>query len=96
VTVLNALAWHDPTHGRAPQAIPVAQRAAELAPGRAAVLDTLACALALSARCAEATRVEERAVELASEHASADLRRSLLARLDAMRAGCTAVPLEAE
>src|SRR6266478_6906349 len=96
VTVLNALAWHDLTHGRAPQAIPIAQKAAELAPGRAAVLDTLACALALSARCAEATRVEERAVELASEHASADLRRSLLARLDAMRDGCGAVPLGEE
>ena len=96
VTVLNALAWHDLTHGRAPEAIPVAQKAAELAPGRAAVLDTLACALALSARCAEATRVEERAVELASEHASADLRRSLLARLDAMRDGCGAVPLGEE
>src|SRR6266478_893554 len=47
LTVLNALAWHDLTHGRAPEAIPVAQKAAELAPGRAAVLDTLACALAL-------------------------------------------------
>jgi len=96
VTVLNALAWHDLTHGRAPQAIPVAQKAAELAPGRAAVLDTLASALAASSRCAEATAVEERAVELAAEHASAELRRSLLSRLDAMRAGCTAVPLERE
>src|SRR6266446_525204 len=94
--VLNALAWHDLTHGRAPEAIAVAQKAAELAPGSAAVLDTLASALAASSRCAEATGVEERAVELAAEHASAGLRRRLLARLDAMRAGCTAVPLEAE
>jgi hypothetical protein len=95
-TVLNALARHDLTHGRAPEAIPVAQKAVALAPGGAAVLDTLASALAASSRCEEATAVEERAVELAAEHASTELRRSLLARLDAMRAGCAAVPLEAE
>jgi len=94
--VLSVLASHDVTHGRALQAIPLAQRAAELAPGRAAVLDTLATALARSSRCAEATRVEERAVELAAEHVSAELRKQLLARLDAMRAGCVAVPLDEE
>ena len=95
-TVLNALAWHELTHGRGPQAVPVAEKAARLAPGRAAVLDTLAAALALSSRCLEATRVEEHAVELAAEHTSAELRRRLLARLDAMRAGCARIPLDEE
>jgi len=41
-------------------------------------------------------RVEERAVELTAEHASVGLRRRLLARLDAMRAGCADVPLDEE
>ncbi len=94
--VLNALAWHDLTHGRASEALAVAEKAASLAPGRAAVLDTLATALAKSSRCAEAARVEERAVELSAEHASGELRRRLLARLDAMRAACAALPLEEE
>jgi tetratricopeptide (TPR) repeat protein len=95
-TVLNALAWHDVTHGRAAEAIPVATKAAGLAPTRAAVLDTLATALARSSRCEEAVRVEERAVELTAEHASSALRRKLLARLDAMRAGCANIPLDEE
>jgi len=95
-TVLNALAWHDLTHGRAAEAVAVARKAASLAPGRAAVLDTLATALAMSSRCAEAASVEERAVELSAEHASGELRRRLLARLDAMRAGCAAIPLDDE
>ena len=94
--VLNALAWHDLTHGRAEQALPVAQKAAELAPARAAVLDTYATALAKASRCAEAVRVEERAVELTAEQASDELRRRLIARLDAMRAGCADVPLDEE
>lgn len=92
--VLNALAWHDVTHGRVHDALPVAEEAARLAPGNAAVLDTLATALAVSSRCPEATRVEERAIEIAGERASAEFRRQMLARLDAMRAGCGAVPLE--
>lgn len=95
-TVLNALAWHELTHGRASEALAVAEKAARLAPGRAAVLDTLATALAKSSRCAEATKVEERALELTAEHAGGELRRRLLARLDAMRAGCAALPLEEE
>jgi Flp pilus assembly protein TadD len=95
-TVLNALAWHELTHGRASEAVAIAEKAVSLAPGRAAVLDTLATALAKSSRCAEAASVEERAVELSAEHASGELRRRLLARLDAMRAGCAALPLEDE
>jgi hypothetical protein len=95
-TVLNALAWHDLTHGRAAEAVAIAEKAAGLAPGRPAVLDTLATALAKSSRCAEAAKVEERAVELSAEHASGELRRRLLARLDAMRAGCAAIPLDDE
>ena len=83
-------------HGRAAQALSMAQKAAELAPGRAAVLDTYATALAKASRCADAVRVEERAVELTAEHASGELRRRLLARLDSMRAGCADVPLEDE
>ena len=74
----------------------MAEKAAELAPGRAAVLDTYATALAKASRCAEAVRVEERAVELTAEHASGELRRRLLVRLDAMRAGCDEVPLDEE
>ena len=95
-TVLNALAWHDLTHGRAADALGVAEKAARLAPGRPAVLDTLASALAGSSRCDEAVKVEERAVELTAEHVGGELRQRLLARLDAMRAGCTALRLEEE
>ena len=95
-TVLNALAWHEVTHGRAGEAVALATKAAGLAPTRAAVLDTLASALARSSRCEEAVRVEERAVELTAEHASGTLRKKLLARLDAMRAGCADVPLDEE
>ena len=94
--MLNALAWHDLTHGRAAGAVEIARKAAALAPGRAAVLDKLAAALALSGNCAEATSAEEQAVELAAEHASLELRRRLLARLDAMRAGCAKIPLDEE
>ncbi len=91
--VLNALAWHDLTHGRAAEAVPIAQKAAELAPARPAVLDTLASALARSSRCAEAASIEERAVELTAD---GELRRRLLGRLQAMRAGCADLPLEDE
>ena len=37
-----------------------------------------------------------REVELTAEHASGELRRRLLVRLDAMRAGCDEVPLDEE
>ena len=40
--------------------------------------------------------MEERAVELTVEHASSALRGKLLARLDAMRAGCSDLPLDEE
>ena len=60
------------------------------------MLDTLASALAGSSRCDEAVKVEERAVELTAEHAGGELRQRLLVRLDAMRAGCTALRLEEE
>jgi len=93
---LNALAWHDLSHGRVPDAVAGAEKAARLAPGRAGVLDTLATALAMSSRCAEAVVVEERAVELTAEHASGELRQRLLTRLEAMRTGCGDVPLDEE
>src|SRR5207248_169337 len=79
--VLNALAWHDLTHGLVQQALPVAQKAAELAPGRAAVLDTYATALAKASRCAEAVRLEERAVELTAEHGCQSGRNSMIRRV---------------
>jgi Flp pilus assembly protein TadD len=72
LTAVNNLAWllatHPDARQRDPQeALALAERAARLAPGDPAVLDTLGAALAAAGRFAEAERAAHRAAERARE-----------------------------
>jgi tetratricopeptide (TPR) repeat protein len=58
----NALAWQLVTSDRAKEALPLANRALDLAPWDANIVDTLAEIAARLGRCAEALQLEKRAV----------------------------------
>jgi Flp pilus assembly protein TadD len=92
--ILDALAWDHVRGGRAQEGLPIALKAAAVSPGRSGVLDTVGAALAMSGRCGEALRVQERAVELMSERASARYKAAVTSRLQAFREGCRDVPLK--
>jgi hypothetical protein len=87
--VLNDLAWEDIKGGNGRLSLSVAQKAADLAPDRADILDTLAAAFAQAGRCAEALEAQLLAVRLAGGRSE-----SLQKRLAAYQAGCKTVPLE--
>ncbi|MCI0573159.1 MAG: hypothetical protein L0Y66_20635 [Myxococcaceae bacterium] len=75
---LNSLAWSLLMTGRAAEALPKAERAAQLAPWSAPVLDTLAQVQAASGRCQEAQASQERAISLlTSDEAVAEYRDTL-------------------
>jgi tetratricopeptide (TPR) repeat protein len=59
----NELAWYLVENGRAEEALPMAARAAGLAPRDAAVLDTYAASLFSVGRCPEALQVQLRAID---------------------------------
>lgn len=82
VPALNNLAWAL-SQQRKPGAVPFAQRAVDLAPANADLLDTLAAAMVVEGQVAQALTAQQRAVELAPE--KHDLRLSL-ARI-ALQAG---------
>ncbi len=85
----NALAWALVTAGKAEEALPFATVAALLEPWDAAVLDTYAASLFGVGRCADALRVQTRAVDVIPEHASGSkLAKSLNATLDRYQKEC--------
>lgn len=60
----NGLAWLLVTQGRAKEALPIANRALDLAPGNPAIIDTLAMVAASLGKCNEALVLERRAVSM--------------------------------
>ncbi len=73
----NNLAWLLVSSGRGEEALPLAMKAAMLAPWDAAVIDTHAAALFALGRCTDALRVQRRAIDLIPEQ----LRRTKGARI---------------
>ncbi|XYI02731.1 DUF1570 domain-containing protein [Sorangium sp. So ce1128] len=65
-TAYNDLAWVLVTAGHAEEALPLATKAAMLAPWDASILDTYAASLFALGRCPDALRVQARAVDLIS------------------------------
>jgi hypothetical protein len=58
----NSLAWELVTSARAKEALPLANRALDLAPWDAAIVDTLAHVAAALGKCPEAFRLQRRAI----------------------------------
>ena len=85
---LNDLAWELLGTGRATEALPIAAKAAGLAPGQSAILDTLAGALEAVGRCAEALQVERRALDVLSETTDDAARAPYLGRIGRLEKGC--------
>ena len=89
---LNELAWLLVTTEREGEALPLAKRAAALAPWSAATLDTLAAAVQGLGRCTDALFIQRRAVDVLSELAPADMRKRFSDRVDALAASCGSAP----
>ena len=75
VSALNNLAWLHYTDKRYDKALPLAQRASELAPENAPVLDTYGMILLASGKASDGIKTLERAHELAPD--SDEIRRHL-------------------
>lgn len=85
----NQLAWALVSAGKAEEALPFAIKASLLEPWDAAVLDTYAASLFGVGRCADALRVQTRAVDVIPEHAAGSkLAKSLHATLDRYQKEC--------
>lgn len=89
---LNNLAWELLGAGRSGEALPLARKAALLAPWNAATLDTLAGVHADLGQCDEALEVQRRAIDVLPETASAEDRRKLTERLAQFQRQCRIVP----
>jgi tetratricopeptide (TPR) repeat protein len=87
-SALNGLAWNDLLTGRFPEALPLAIRAAKLRPADPGILDTLALALDVGGQCAQATQVQERALELLPDRAAPVVVARFRSRLAAYRTRC--------
>ena len=89
-----ALAWMDLQKGKAGEALPLAVAAVRMAPWDAAILDTLAAALAGVGRCSEAVPAQSRALDMLPDGASDAQHSEYAARLAGMKRRC-AVPIAA-
>lgn len=89
---LNDIAWGLVQAGAAGEALPLAARAARLAPGGPAVLDTWAAVLADVGRCPEALLAQRRAVDLIGERVSAAQAGEIREHLVRVEAQCGAAP----
>ena len=85
----SALASLDLQKGQPASALPQAQAAVRMAPWDAAMLATLASALAALGRCGEAAATQARAVDMASEKAGATKRAEYATRLAEIQRTCT-------
>lgn len=81
----NELGWLLATSGRGRQALPFANRAVDLQPGRAAYVDTLALVAFRLGKCPEALVLQERALRLAGMDSETYSR-----RLEEYRSACRA------
>jgi tetratricopeptide (TPR) repeat protein len=86
----NNLAWHLVESGRSAEALPFATKAALLAPWDSAVLDTYAACLFAINRCADAARIEARAIDHLPEKMTPEGRRDYTTKLVRYRAACSA------
>ena len=86
----NYLAWYLVGAGRSAEALPLATKAALLAPWDPGVLDTYAACLFALNRCADAARIEARAVEHLPEKMTPEGRRDYTSKLARYRDSCTA------
>jgi tetratricopeptide (TPR) repeat protein len=82
----NNLAWLLSTHGRAQDALPLAQRAVDLAPGDASYVDTLANVAVGLGACEQGLSLQRRAAALVPK--SQDFKK----RLEEYEAKCAAAP----
>jgi tetratricopeptide (TPR) repeat protein len=85
----NGLAWQLAMTGRAREALPFANRAVDLAPWNAGIIDTLATVAVEIGQCKQGLELEHRAVELAGP------RSSIAKRLGELEARCAARPGDA-
>ena len=85
---LNSLAWQLLGTGRSREALPLASKAAGLAPWGAAELDTLVGVLEDLGRCQDALAVERRAVDVLPEGLDEKSRAPYLERLARLQARC--------
>ncbi len=85
---LNDVAWGLFEAGASGEALPLAARAARLAPGNPSVLDTWGAILADVGRCREALLAQRRAVDLLGERAQAEAAREIRNRLARIEAQC--------
>jgi hypothetical protein len=76
----NELAWLLASHGRAEEAQALAAKAAILAPWNPLVLDTYATVLFELHRCADALRIEQRAVDMLGEFGASGTKADALRR----------------
>jgi len=89
----NELAHHLATHGRAKEALPVANRALDLGPADPSSIDTLATVAAELGKCSEALVLERRAVAIALADLKTPGAQMLQKRLATLEARCgTAAP----
>jgi tetratricopeptide (TPR) repeat protein len=91
----NNLAWYLVGTGRGAEALPLAAKAALLAPWDSAVLDTYAACLFAVNRCADAARIEARAIDHLPEKMTPAGRRDYTSKLASYRDSCTAEGREA-
>lgn len=89
-TALNDLAWALLEAGRSGEALPLARKAAGLAPWDAATLDTFAGVLEDLGQCADALAVQRRSVDVLPERADAQARAPYLTRLARLEGRCGA------
>jgi tetratricopeptide (TPR) repeat protein len=85
---LNEVAWGLFQAGAAGEGLPLAARAAQLAPANASVLDTCGAILADVGRCPEALLAQRRAVDLLGERAAPEAAREIRDRLARIEARC--------
>jgi tetratricopeptide (TPR) repeat protein len=86
----NNLAWYLVGSGRGAEALPLATKAALLAPWDASVLDTYAACLFAVDRCADAARIEARAIDHLPEKMTPEGRRVYTSKLVRYRDACAA------
>jgi len=84
----DALAFINVQKGRPQEALPLAVTAMRMAPWDAAILDTLAAALAGVGRCSEALATQARALDMVGENSSAATRSAYAGRLAALQKKC--------
>jgi tetratricopeptide (TPR) repeat protein len=93
-SVLNSVAWTYVREQRREEALSLALRAVELQPWSPAYVDTLAAALAINGRCAEALAAQRRALVGLGERAAKEVLEDFSLRLAIYERGCLEPPVK--